>query len=129
MVFALALCLLSMSRDFGLVGQWAHAPWVNWLMFVLAAPVQFYVGWDYYLGGWKSLRNGSANMDVLVAMGSTVAYLYSVAVMLSQTFGVPVWGEDVYFETSATIGSDHSLPVVTCLPLTKTVLGAWACAA
>jgi P-type Cu+ transporter len=64
------------------LGDWAHANWVNWLFLALATPVQFYVGWDYYVGAYKSLRNGSANMDVLVAMGSSVAYFYSMAVLL-----------------------------------------------
>jgi P-type Cu+ transporter len=96
--FALPLFLLSMSRDFGLIGAWSHAPWVNWLFFALATPVQFYTGWDYYVGGYKSLRNRSANMDVLVAMGSSVAYLYSVGVIL-----FPAAGDHVYFETSAVI--------------------------
>ena len=103
-IFTLPLFLLSMARDFGLVGHWAHATWVNWLFLALATPVQFYVGWDYYVGGYKSLRNGSANMDVLVAMGSSVAYIYSIAVLLAKTF----WQSDglgahVYFETSAAI--------------------------
>jgi Cu+-exporting ATPase len=84
-VFALPLFLLSMARDFGLLGTWAHAPWVNWLMWALATPVQFYVGWQYYDGGYRALRNGSANMDVLVALGSSVAYIYSIAVI----FGAP----------------------------------------
>ena len=52
-------------------------------MFVLALPVQVYVGWDYYVGSVKALRNRSANMDVLVAMGSSVAFLYSVVVMIA----------------------------------------------
>ena len=47
-------------------------------MWALATPVQFYVGWQYYVGAFKSLRNGSANMDVLIAMGSSVAYFYSI---------------------------------------------------
>ncbi len=97
-VFALPLFVLSMARDFGLVGAWSHAPWVNWLFFALATPVQFYTGWDYYVGGFKSLRNKSANMDVLVALGSSVAYVYSIVVLL-----VPAAGEHVYFETSALI--------------------------
>ncbi len=101
--FALPLFLLSMARDFGLIGAWSHAPWVNWFMFALATPVQFYVGWDYYRGGWNSLRNGSANMDVLVAMGSSVAYAYSVVVALALTFGTAALGEHVYFETAALI--------------------------
>jgi Cu+-exporting ATPase len=96
--FALPLFLLSMARDFGLTGPWSHAPWVNWLFFALATPVQFYTGWDYYVGGIKSLRNRGANMDVLVAMGSSVAYGYSLVVML-----VPSLGGHVYFETSAVI--------------------------
>ena len=49
--FTLPLFLLSMGRDFGLLGAWAYAPWVNWLFLALATPVQFYVGCDYYVGG------------------------------------------------------------------------------
>ena len=96
--FTLPLFVLSMARDFGLLGMWAHQAWVNWLFFGLATPVQFYVGYDYYVGGFKSLRAGSANMDVLVAMGSSAAYFYSVAVLL-----FPSFGDHVYFETSAMI--------------------------
>ncbi|HEX6386716.1 MAG TPA: heavy metal translocating P-type ATPase [Anaerolineae bacterium] len=103
-IFSLPLFLMSMARDFGLLGMWAHANWVNWLFLALATPVQFYVGWDYYVNGYKSLRNGSANMDVLVAMGSSVAYFYSVAVLLAKTFwGTDILGDHVYFETSAVI--------------------------
>ena len=101
--FSLPLFLLSMTRDFGLLGAWAHAPWVNWLMLALAAPVQFYVGWDYYVGGWKALRNGSANMDVLVAMGSSAAFFYSVPVTVALTLGSTALGTHVYFETAALI--------------------------
>jgi Cu+-exporting ATPase len=97
-IFTLPLFVLSMGRDFGLLGAWAYAPWVNWLFLALATPVQFYVGWDYYVGGYKSLRAGSANMDVLVAMGSSTAYFYSLAVLL-----FPGLGGHVYFETSAMI--------------------------
>ena len=96
--FTLPLFLLSMARDFGLAGAWSHAAWVNFLFLLLATPVQFYTGWDYYVGSWKSLRNRSANMDVLVAMGSSVAYIYSIAVIL-----FPGVGDHVYFETSAVI--------------------------
>jgi Cu+-exporting ATPase len=97
-VFALPLFGLSMSRDFGLLGAWSHGAWVNWLFFLLATPVQFYTGYDYYVGGFNSLRNRGANMDVLVALGSSVAYFYSLAVLLA-----PVLGQHVYFETSAVI--------------------------
>jgi Cu+-exporting ATPase len=101
--FAGPLFVLSMARDFGLLGAWAHAPWVNWLMFALATPVQFYVGWDYYVGGWKALRNGAANMDVLVALGSSVAYGYSIVTAVLLSFGSTAAGEHVYFETAALI--------------------------
>ena len=97
-IFAAPLFFLSMGRDFSLLGPWSHAPWVGWLFLLLASPVQFYTGWDYYTGGWKSIRNGSANMDVLVAMGSSVAYFYSLGVLL-----YPGMGSHVYFETSAVI--------------------------
>ncbi|MDX9785882.1 MAG: heavy metal translocating P-type ATPase [Desulfobacterales bacterium] len=97
-VFTLPLFLLSMGRDFGLTGIWAHAAWVNWLFWILATPVQFYTGWDYYVNGFKSLRNAGANMDVLVAMGSSAAYFYSMTVLI-----FPAMGTHVYFETSAVI--------------------------
>jgi Cu+-exporting ATPase len=103
LIFTVPLFVLSMARDFGLLGPWAHANWVNWLFFAMATPVQFYVGWDYYVGAYKSLRNGSANMDVLVAMGSSVAYFYSVAVLIALTMGSIMLGTHVYFETSAVI--------------------------
>src|SRR5512133_2696816 len=103
LVFTIPLFLLSMAMDFGLlpimimdaavVGQ----PVLPWLMFALAAPVQFYVGQQYYVGAYKALRNGSANMDVLVAMGSSVAFFYSIVVALGFIPG------HVYFETAAVI--------------------------
>jgi Cu+-exporting ATPase len=101
--FSLPLFLMSMGRDFLLLGSWAHAAWVNWLFWMLATPVQFYVGRDYYVGGYRSLRSGSANMDVLVAMGSSVAYFYSIAVLVAGTLGSNALGHHVYFETSAVI--------------------------
>ncbi|MEQ9401569.1 MAG: heavy metal translocating P-type ATPase [Longimicrobiales bacterium] len=101
--FALPLFLLSMGRDFGLLGLWAHATWVNWVMFALALPVQTYVARDYYVGAWTSLRNGSANMDVLVALGSSVAFVYSVVVAAALSLGSTAAGDHVYFETAALI--------------------------
>ena len=98
LLFTTPLFILSMGRDFGLFGLWSHAFWVNWLFWALATPVQFYTGWDYYTGGFKSLKNRSANMDVLVALGSSVAYFYSFALLL-----FPFLGKHVYFETSAVI--------------------------
>ncbi len=98
LIFTIPLFLLAMSRDLGLLPMhWAHAPWMDWLMFSLATPVQFYVGWQFYVGAYKALRNGSANMDVLIAMGSSAAYFYSIPVMLGLIPG------HVYFETAAVI--------------------------
>ena len=103
-IFALPLFLISMGRDMNLLGEWASAHWVNWLMFGLALPVQGYVAWDYYIGGFKALRNGSANMDVLVAMGSSVAFFYSLVVTIALTAGAGErFGTHVYFETAAVI--------------------------
>jgi len=98
LLFTIPLFALSMGRDFGLLPMaLAHAPWMDWLFFALATPVQFYVGASYYANGYKSLRNKSANMDVLVAMGTSAAYFYSIFVLLG---AVPGHG---YFETSAVI--------------------------
>jgi len=97
-IFTVPLFLLSMANDLGLLPMGvAHASWLNWVMLALATPVQFIVGKDFYTGAFKSLRNRSANMDVLIALGSSVAYFYSVIV----TFGVI--DSHVYFETSAMI--------------------------
>ena len=101
--FSLPLFLFSMARDFALLGTWSDALWGNWLMFALATPVQFYVGWDYYTGSFKALRNGAANMDVLVAMGSSAAFFYSLPVTVALTLGSSALGSHVYFETSAVI--------------------------
>ena len=101
--FSLPLFIFSMARDFALLGTWSDALWGNWLMFVLATPVQFYVGWDYYTGGFKALRNGAANMDVLVAMGSSAAFFYSLPVTVALTVGSTALGSHVYFETAAVI--------------------------
>ena len=97
-LFTAPLLFLSVGRDFGLFGLWSHAAWVNWLFLVLATPVQFYTGWGYYAGGWRSLKHRSANVDVLVAMGSSVAYFYSLSLLL-----YPPLGEHVYFGISAVI--------------------------
>jgi Cu+-exporting ATPase len=98
-IFTLPLFLMSMARDAGLLGAWADADWVNGMFWALATPVQFVVGWDYYRGAWMALRNGAANMDVLVALGSSVAYFYSIPIVL----GYMALGHHTYFETSAVI--------------------------
>ncbi|TLN00748.1 heavy metal translocating P-type ATPase, partial [bacterium] len=98
LIFTIPLFLLAMARDLGFLPmELRHAAWLDWVMFALATPVQFYVGRQYYVNGYKSLRNGSANMDVLIALGSSAAYFYSIPVMLGLIPG------HVYFETAAVI--------------------------
>ena len=95
--FTVPLFVFSMGRDLGLIPVPMHAAWANWLMLALATPVQFYVGGGYYVSAFKALRNGAANMDVLVALGSSAAYFYSLAVTVGLLSG------HVYFETAAVI--------------------------
>jgi Cu+-exporting ATPase len=97
LIFTIPLFLFAMARDMELLPHWAHDPWANWMMLALATPVQFYVGWQYYLGAYKALRNRSANMDVLIAMGSSAAYFYSLPIVLGWLRG------HVYLETAAVI--------------------------
>jgi P-type Cu+ transporter len=97
LIFTIPLFVFSMARDFGLLGMWSHEEWVHYAMMAFATPVQFYVGWQYYVSSFKALRNGSANMDVLIAMGSSVAYFYSVLIVFGLISG------HVYFETAAVI--------------------------
>ena len=109
LIFTVPLFIFAMLRDFGLLPAFFYEmsgmagmaleprAWTNWVMLVLATPVQFYVGWQYYVGAYKALRNRSANMDVLIAMGSSAAYFYSLPI----TFGL-LEGH-VYFETAAVI--------------------------
>jgi Cu+-exporting ATPase len=98
LIFTIPLFFLAMLRDLGFLPMSiAHSPWVNWIMFALATPVQFYVGWDYYVGAYKALRNRSTNMDVLIAMGSSAAYFYSIPITLGLIPG------HVYYETAAVI--------------------------
>jgi len=123
--FGLPLFVLSMARDFGLIAPWLTPFWaaieaqmdaaggnvdgtmimhypaaadlLNWLFLALATPVQFYSGWDFYVHAWKALKNKTANMDTLIALGSSAAYFYSVALLL---FGL---AGHTYFETAALI--------------------------
>jgi len=81
-------------------------PWFTWGMwlFLLVTPVQFIGGWGFYVGTWNAIRARSINMDTLIALGTTVAYLYSVAVLFfPEVLPVKVEERDVYFEVSAVI--------------------------
>ncbi|PFY18977.1 copper-translocating P-type ATPase [Bacillus toyonensis] len=73
-----------------------------WVQLALATPVQFIIGGQFYIGAYKALRNKSANMDVLVALGTSAAYFYSVYLSI-QSIGSSEHMTDLYFETSAVL--------------------------
>ncbi|MFS0615807.1 heavy metal translocating P-type ATPase [Lederbergia ruris] len=73
-----------------------------WFQFALATPVQFIIGWQFYVGAYKNLKNGGANMDVLVALGTSAAYFYSLYEAV-KTVGHPDYIPHLYFETSAVL--------------------------
>ena len=84
----------------------AQLPWLTWGMwlFLLATPVQVVGGWGFYTGAWAALQRRALNMDVLIALGTSVAYLYSVVVVFApQLLPVGVDERGVYFEVSAVV--------------------------
>jgi Cu+-exporting ATPase len=93
LIFTIPTFLLSMGMDLHLLPHWDYAKYV---LLLLTTPVQFYVGWQFYRGTWKSLKQFSAGMDTLIAMGSSAAYFYSLAA----TFFIE---GHVYYETAAMI--------------------------
>ena len=84
----------------------AQLPWLTWGMwlFLLATPVQVVGGWGFYTGAWAALQRRALNMDVLIALGTSVAYIYSVVVVFApQLLPVGVDERGVYFEVSAVV--------------------------
>jgi len=81
----------------GMVFMWLNImmPYSNYILWILATPIQFYIGWDFYRGAWISLKNKSANMDSLIALGTSAAYFFSVYSLLFLEHS------SQYFETSA----------------------------
>ncbi|QPC85099.1 copper-translocating P-type ATPase [Phototrophicus methaneseepsis] len=110
-IFSVPLVLLGMTRHFmhSVPFLMETFPWLmqDYWLFIFAAmatPVQFIVGKQYLVGAYKSLRNGTANMDVLVAMGTLAAYGYGLIVLAGIVFGFSdAVGKDDYFETAAVI--------------------------
>src|SRR3989344_8786969 len=72
-------------------------PFREYLIWILATPIQFVIGWPFYLGTWAALKNKSANMDSLIAIGTSAAYFYSVYSLLLVPEG------EQYFEISAVL--------------------------
>lgn len=110
-IFTVPLVILSMTRHFMHdipflmeTFPWLMPDWWVGVFFLLATPVQFVVGKQYFVGAYKSVRNGTANMDVLVALGSGAAYAYSVLVLFGLIFGFSdMVGKADYFESAAVI--------------------------
>src|SRR5829696_898061 len=74
---------------------------LNFGLLALATPVQFWAGWRFYEGAWAALRHGQANMNTLVALGTSAAYLYSA--VATHAPGLLAGRADVYFDTSSLI--------------------------
>jgi len=95
---AVALTLPLVGQMFFMFGDSHHHPELpRWLQLALATPVQFWIGWRFYDGAYKALRGGGANMDVLVALGTSMAWGFSALVTL---FG---FAQHVYFEAGAAV--------------------------
>lgn len=105
--------ILSTPLLWAMVTHFSFTSWIwmpelfmnPWFQLALAAPVQFYIGQPFYVGAYKALRNKSANMDVLIALGTSAAFFYSVYLsILWAADGSPGHhGPDLYFETSAVL--------------------------
>ncbi len=94
---ALAAIVMVLSMAFDFPGK----PYVLWL---LATPVQFWAGWQFYRGAWGALRHRTADMNTLIAVGTSAAYFYSMAVVVvPQAFSRVMMAPDVYFDTSSMI--------------------------
>jgi P-type Cu+ transporter len=102
--------ILSFPLLWAMVSHFEFTSWIflpdmlmnPWVQLALATPVQFVVGKQFYVGAYKALRNGSANMDVLVALGTSAAYFYSLYLsIMSLTTGEHM--VELYFETSAVL--------------------------
>lgn len=95
---AVALSLPLVGQMFFMFGEHGHQNELpRWLQLLLATPVQFWIGWRFYDGAFKALRGGGANMDVLVALGTSMAWGFSAVVTV---FDLP---QHVYFEGGAAV--------------------------
>ncbi|QIH77454.1 heavy metal translocating P-type ATPase [Macrococcoides canis] len=99
-LLSLPLLITMLTHLFGI-----HLPHIfmnPWFQFAFAFPVQFIIGWQFYTGAYKSLSSGSANMDVLVALGTSAAFFYSLYESVKWMRGLTN-DPHLYFETSAVL--------------------------
>jgi len=88
-------------RDwFSWVPGWLESPYLLW---ALATPVQFWSGWQFYTGAWGAARHRTTNMNTLIAVGTSAAYLFSVGVILFPSFFAAAGQAELYFDTAAII--------------------------
>ncbi|CAD5181701.1 unnamed protein product [Musa acuminata subsp. malaccensis] len=106
-LFSVPVFMFSMVLPmFSPVGDWLSYKLYNnlnmgmLLRCVFCTPVQFIIGWRFYVGSYHALRRGSANMDVLVALGTNAAYFYSVYIVIKALTSESFEGQD-FFETSS----------------------------
>lgn len=96
--FSALLTLPLLAQMVDMFSGHATSMWLpGWVQWLLATPVQFWAGWRFYTGAWHSLRGGGANMDVLVALGTSAAYFFSLATLFLDPAG------HLYFEASAAV--------------------------
>jgi len=85
------------------VPQIAAVRWSGWLSFLFATPVQFWAGWPFYRGAWTAAKHRTSDMNTLIAVGSSAAYFYSLAVLLFKPYFERIGRADLYFDTAAVI--------------------------
>jgi len=100
LALAIPTMVIMLVMDFTDLGHQFLMEWGNLMMFALATPVQFIIGYQFYVGAYKAMRNHTANMDTLIAVGTSAAYFYSVAVLFAPGL---VTLDHVYFDSSAMI--------------------------
>ncbi|MEC0368398.1 heavy metal translocating P-type ATPase [Paenibacillus chibensis] len=101
--------ILSLPLLWAMVGHFSFTSWIPvpslfmnpWFQLVLATPVQFVIGGQFYVGAYKALRNKSANMDVLVALGTSAAYFYSLYLTIRSIGAHQHHPVEMYYETSS----------------------------
>ncbi len=97
---AVALSIPIVVLSYAPVPSWLSLTIVGWALLLLATPVQFVSGWRFYQGTWNALKMRASNMDVLIAVGTSAAYFYSVIyVVVPKALPYGAW----YFDTSALI--------------------------